>query len=71
MEPAVYRCWCGAVGEYAAMHERQSGECDGDGHVDCLCGGDLCVCHNHGEIECFGCRACRWGDDDDGWGYQG
>jgi hypothetical protein len=29
--------------------------CNNTGFVNCYCGGDLCVCHNHGEKPC---RAC-------------
>lgn len=29
--------------------------CDGWGHVDCYCGGDLCVCDNYGEMTCPAC----------------
>ena len=33
--------------------------CGGMGVLYCHCGGDLCVCHNHGEVECFGCEDCK------------
>lgn len=26
--------------------------CSGWGHIDCHCGGDLCVCDNYGEADC-------------------
>lgn len=29
--------------------------CQGLGSVDCLCGGDLCVCLNYGERPCPDC----------------
>lgn len=29
--------------------------CDGDGYVNCYCGGDLCVCENYGEMICPKC----------------
>ncbi len=29
--------------------------CQGDGTVDCHCGGDLCVCLNYGERDCPTC----------------
>lgn len=29
--------------------------CQGDGTVDCHCGGDLCVCLNYGERDCPAC----------------
>ena len=59
-------CWCGATGTYdelfddAGLDER----CGGSGFLDCHCGGDLCVCHNHGEAECHGCPDCEDDDDD-------
>lgn len=34
--------------------------CAGWGHVDCHCGGDLCVCTNYGEAMCPFC--CGEGD---------
>jgi hypothetical protein len=30
-------------------------KCDGWGHIDCHCGGDLCVCTNYGERSCPVC----------------
>lgn len=30
--------------------------CDGWGHIDCHCGGDLCVCDNYGEAYCPLCH---------------
>ena len=30
-------------------------KCDGSGHIDCHCGGDLCVCTNYGERYCPVC----------------
>lgn len=30
-------------------------KCDGWGHIDCYCGGDLCVCDNYGERYCPVC----------------
>ena len=35
------------------------GPCGGLGVFECLCGGDQCVCHNHGEVECPGCADCE------------
>jgi hypothetical protein len=59
------RCWCGVENPYFAdVH----GTCGGTGMLDCFCGGDQCVCHNHGEVECFGCEDCEsdfGGDGDD------
>lgn len=38
--------------------------CDGSQYVDCHCGGDLCICDNHGEKPCPLC-----GGEYDGQGY--
>lgn len=48
-------CWCGHPNPH---FEPAAGPCDGSGDVDCFCGGDQCVCHNHGEAECPGCANC-------------
>lgn len=29
--------------------------CQGTGTIECLCGGDLCVCDNNGEEPCPDC----------------
>jgi RecJ-like exonuclease len=29
--------------------------CNGDGEVNCHCGGDLCLCENHGDAPCPVC----------------
>lgn len=53
-------CWCGVKNpHFHSVH----GGCGGMGIIDCHCGGDLCVCHNHGEVECFGCDDCDREDD--------
>jgi hypothetical protein len=52
-------CWCGAKNPYFAP---MPAGCGGTGIAQCLCGGDTCVCHNHGEVECPGCGAC--GDEE-------
>ena len=31
-------------------------ECCGTGELDCHCGGDICVCYNHGTYPCPHCR---------------
>lgn len=55
-------CWCGEKNPfYADIHET----CGGTGMLNCICGGDLCVCHNHGYVECFGCPDCDGGDESD------
>lgn len=59
-------CWCGEQNPY--FHEMPAGEtCGGMGTLYCRCGGDQCVCHNHGEVECLGCEDCREmnGSEDD------
>jgi hypothetical protein len=58
------RCWCGALGTYEELFD-DSGlddSCAGTGFVNCLCGGDSCVCHHHGETECAGCEDCDFGE---------
>lgn len=66
-------CWCGAKNPYFAPVHNET--CGGTGMLNCYCGGDQCVCHNHGEVECFGCEDCREFDDEfeseeemDSWG---
>lgn len=64
-------CWCGATGAYADLFDDSylAEACGGQGYLDCYCGGDQCVCHNHGGIDCDGCEDCEgdeWDDDDDG-----
>lgn len=54
-------CWCGVKDAYFAPVRET---CGGSGVIDCHCGGDLCVCHNHGEVECLGCEECEGGDDE-------
>lgn len=58
-------CWCGMKGKlyFAPV---PAGGCGGLGTIECLCGGDLCVCHNHGEVQCPGCEECEGSDDDGG-----
>lgn len=67
-EGEVIRCWCGATGPYEALFDDSGldGSCGGSGSLDCVCGGDFCVCHHHGLVECYGCEDCRDEDDDDG-----
>jgi hypothetical protein len=60
-------CWCGAKGHASEMFQSVGGGCGGLGGLDCHCGGDLCVCHNHGEVECPGCDECQ---DSDGEDYE-
>ncbi len=55
-------CWCGELRPHYAPLTRR---CGGSRIVNCLCGGDFCVCHNHGESECFGCEDCESPDRDE------
>ena len=57
-----WTCWCGEKDAYCA---EINDTCGGTGMLTCLCGGDFCVCHNHGEVECLGCPDCRSDDDDE------
>jgi hypothetical protein len=63
------RCWCGEIGWFS--NEVFDEPCGGLGILHCHCGGDLCVCHWHGETQCDGCVDCREADeyDDDGEGW--
>ena len=64
----IVTCWCGVTGPASEMFsdEPYDETCGGTRHLECYCGGDLCVCHHHGQsIECPGCEDCRYGDDDD------
>lgn len=54
------RCWCG-VGNPHYSDDLED-RCGGTGTLRCRCGGDFCVCHNHGEVDCDGCEDC----DDEG-----
>ena len=64
------RCWCGQEGKASDLYSRSGLEtsCGGTGTLHCWCGGDLCVCHYHGETPCEGCEDCEddeLDDDDD------
>lgn len=56
-------CWCGERRAWFSFD--LSAGCAGTGYLDCRCGGDFCVCHNHGGTECPGCDDCELGDDDE------
>jgi hypothetical protein len=62
-------CWCGAEGTYSQLFDDSGleGDCGGLGVINCFCGGDFCVCHHHGEVECPGCPACENEDDEEFW----
>jgi hypothetical protein len=64
----LFTCSCGETGKFSEMFNDECLDegCGGMGILHCECGGDsLCVCHNHGEIECEGCDDCE--DDDYDW----
>lgn len=65
---AEITCWCGAKGTYDELFDDSGLEncCGGTGFVNCECGGDICVCHHHGEAECPGCLDCEDAEDG-GW----
>ena len=62
-EGETIRCWCGAEDIYAELFDESglSDSCMGTGVLDCYCGGDACVCHHHGEVDCPGCEDCEDG----------
>lgn len=60
-DDSIIECWCGARGTYEELFDASGlppGGCGGLGFVQCECGGDMCVCHHHGEVECDGCEDC-------------
>ena len=68
-------CWCGAVGTYDELFDDDflDESCGGTGQLNCYCGGDSCVCHNHGSTECPGCEDCEsddWRDEYDDYEDQ-
>jgi hypothetical protein len=64
----IITCWCGVRGTFDQLFDKSVWEesCGGTGILHCFCGGDLCVCHHHGYIECHGCEDCEPEDDFDG-----
>jgi len=65
----IYTCWCGAKGTYDELFSDDLEDgCGGTGVLNCYCGGDMCVCHHHGERECCGCEDCDEDDDYDDCG---
>lgn len=60
------QCWCGVKNPY--FSDDLDTRCDGSGMLYCHCGGDLCVCHWHGEVQCIGCEDCEANDDRDNFG---
>ena len=66
----TYQCHCGARGTYDELCDEDglARRCGGTGELDCLCGGDLCVCHHHGATSCPGCEDCDGDEiDDEDW----
>lgn len=57
---------CGMSPAWFSLEGLDEG-CSGNGFVNCYCGGDQCVCHNHGEMECPGCDDCQEDADDDSY----
>jgi hypothetical protein len=58
----VMPCWCGVSRAWFALPP-EGETCGGLRIINCECGGDQCVCHNHGEMECPGCEDC----DEEDW----
>lgn len=72
MNEEIITCWCGATGTYDELYD-ESGidhRCGGGGTINCYCGGDQCVCHHHGSIDCDGCEDCESFDDYDDDGFE-
>lgn len=65
----LFRCHCGFIGKMEEMFDESIYEqgCGGSGILHCECGGDICVCHHHGEIPCIGCDDCEADEDDEGF----
>ena len=62
----LIKCWCGAEGTFEELFSNCiDTRCGGIGVIYCYCGGDFCVCHNHGSIDCDGCVDCQSTDDDE------
>lgn len=59
-------CWCGELNPH--FSDELDETCKGFGQLQCFCGGDMCVCHWHGTVDCGGCPDCEgldYDDDDD------
>lgn len=67
LKDEIVTCWCGAEGTVEDLFDCDVYEqtCGGSGVLYCECGGDICVCHHHGEVACDGCDDCR--DDEGDW----
>jgi hypothetical protein len=69
----IITCWCGATGIFDELFSDEPFDepCGGTRTLYCHCGGDLCVCHHHGQaIECPGCEDCGHADDDPGFDFD-
>lgn len=67
----VFTCWCGAVGTSEELYSDTLDPCcGGSGTIHCYCGGDQCVCHYHGSVECPGCEDCENLDDDSDYDWS-
>lgn len=66
-DDGLMKCWCGAEGTYDDLFDDDCLDdcCGGTGSLECYCGGDICVCHHHGEVECPGCPDCEHDDEED------
>lgn len=67
-DDGLFTCWCGAKGTFDQLFDDEpflSGGCGGTGVLHCECGGSICVCHHHGEVQCPGCSDCDLYDE--GW----
>ena len=60
------RCWCGVRNPYYG-YDFLDDRCGGLGTLSCYCGGDQCICHFHGQVDCDGCADCE--DEALGLGY--
>jgi len=63
-----FTCWCGAElsdDDLLTMLDELPPTCGGTGTMHCHCGGDQCVCHNHGAVQCDGCEDCDREREDD------
>ena len=58
------QCWCGTKNPQFNPRGLERG-CGATGFRSCFCGGDQCVCHYHGGIECDGCEDCLGLAEDD------
>ncbi len=68
----IITCWCGATGTFAELfsYDYINRSCGGSGSINCYCGGDQCVCHHHGSIDCDGCEDCESDEDYDDDGFE-